>query len=622
MKKHLYVLLTISIIVLIIAIAYLVIHTNSTIKVNNFSDARDVIKKSGLDINLSDFDDGIIQQGSQVCSYQLTQKYNGVDIYGADIVVYTDSKGNKEGIIDKSVDINIDTSPKSSQNEIANALNEELGFKCKIDDSKLIIFPYESEYILAHMVDVYTSLGNITVVVSDDSQEIIAGNLPQTAKYALSKEEKEAFSLGNGSYTIQDKSRNIVMYDLNENDAAFSNFPGVPYSWQDGDNLDKDTLSALTAMSHFRNIYDYYLYRFNYLGLDGKGQKEIQIYNNIKNYTSYDGKYNYSDNAFFLAPNTFALGSDHYYNDSPEVIAHEYTHAVFYYKTGGSLTEEGSAVNESFADVIGMCYEANTKGKNKIDGKIQDIPTSRDIANSKNKYSSNFGEAHSASTILSRVAYNMNDVLTANEISQIWFNSMNILGTDPSFKDAKKAIIETARIMQYSDKVLERFEEEFSKVGLGDKKQTSSSGSNSNLMSESEALKLGKDLYKKANQSYWGAFTFGTDIISDNDTLMEYIEITNLEDFLNLYTAKGFKQFKDQTYVYEFKGKYYVPYGDRGMDIEYQGNELSIDKIETDKITFTSIEKYDNNTTPIVKNKFIIAKENNTWKIEEFTLPN
>ena len=158
---------------------------------------------------------------------------------------------------------------------------------------------------------------------------------------------------------------------------------------------------------------------------------------------------------------------------------------------------------------------------------------------------------------------------------------------------------------------------------------SNTSKSSSGSLSNEEALNIGNELYKKAKAYYW------TEGINYGNNLVDgmYYAVSNIDTVKSFFSENGFSQFmKNNGFIQEIEGKYYRVAADRGGDISYLGNELKVDSITENKITFTSVEKYiakdeewgldESLVTEITKkeHKFVIVKENGIWKVEEFTL--
>ena len=150
-------------------------------------------------------------------------------------------------------------------------------------------------------------------------------------------------------------------------------------------------------------------------------------------------------------------------------------------------------------------------------------------------------------------------------------------------------------------------------------------------MSEEEARSIGDPLYKKASLYYWGRVETTENSIYDG----RYMEIANISELKNFFSTRGFSQFMNKNeFISEIEGKYYRIAADRGGDISYLGREpLKVVSIDNDRIVFNAVEKYITNedewarpedqVTDIRRetNQFIIVKENGTWKVEDFTMP-
>ena len=154
-------------------------------------------------------------------------------------------------------------------------------------------------------------------------------------------------------------------------------------------------------------------------------------------------------------------------------------------------------------------------------------------------------------------------------------------------------------------------------------------------MTQSKALSIGKKLYKKAYQYYWASnISYNYSKIYTIKGIQYCKVTTNMNNVKKYFSTNGFKRYlKNNGYVSKIGNTYYRVLADRGGNIFYIGNTLEIKQITSNKIVFTSIEKYiDSNSdadpfdykdSDIVQEnkKFVIVKENNEWKIDSFTLP-
>lgn len=144
------------------------------------------------------------------------------------------------------------------------------------------------------------------------------------------------------------------------------------------------------------------------------------------------------------------------------------------------------------------------------------------------------------------------------------------------------------------------------------------------VLTNQEALDIGKTKYQQAISCYWGNLEYSTELIENiGEADTAYYEVTNINEIKQIFTTNAFADFCDEYGLKEKNGVYYKVAADRGSDITYVGNELKVDSISENKIVYTSIETYNDNEEITTKEyQFILIKENGNWKVDEFTLPN
>ena len=175
-------------------------------------------------------------------------------------------------------------------------------------------------------------------------------------------------------------------------------------------------------------------------------------------------------------------------------------------------------------------------------------------------------------------------------------------------------------------------------------------GKSEELLSESEALMIGKELFDKMGRYYiyYGPVEYDADgdtvhyrknddgsfTVLDADSIdgnfVQYAkldadklrEIAN-DDFINKYVQNG--KFS------EYAGGYYIEIGGRASTISYIDTELKVISITSDKIVFDAISSYfaddsERNHVSVEDakkdyktNAFELVLENNQWKISSFT---
>ena len=150
------------------------------------------------------------------------------------------------------------------------------------------------------------------------------------------------------------------------------------------------------------------------------------------------------------------------------------------------------------------------------------------------------------------------------------------------------------------------------------------------VLTNAEALAIGKEKYNDAIQSYWNDPTVD-ELQKITINGLEYSKITDatyISSMKQLYSTNGyaniFLTFK--TIVEANNGDYYIALAARGSNIYYVGNELVVSNITDSKIEFIAKETYrsenDASITYVENNAFVLVKENGEWKVDKFELPN
>lgn len=225
---------------------------------------------------------------------------------------------------------------------------------------------------------------------------------------------------------------------------------------------------AAQAYKNFQIAYDWYKDTYDLISYDGNGTEvlvRMHCKNNFNN-ASWDG----FSKSFKINPVTkykYSLGIH------PEVIGHEYTHAVFESASVSLDSDKNIEVrglNEAYADIMGCIVSGSQNwlmGDNfDTDGNrllTRDIPSINNSACS-TKYPETYKgeywkeEEHVISVMISHVAWEMfnSDLFSSKDVADIWYNSL-YLGYDNSstFVTCRKYIIQTADDLGYSDEQID-----------------------------------------------------------------------------------------------------------------------------------------------------------------------
>lgn len=405
-------------------------------------------------------------------TYRLKQVYQGLEVYNSGVLVYADKEGNAKGVINKYYSISdFDITPKHTADELQAKAIEALEYEdTQPLNSQLIIFPLETGTItLAYKYEIDIGIATATVIISDETSEVLDKQVP--IYFVVSDDLHEFY---NGSqYIMQDKERNIQIYLANNTEMSkFVTKKFTLYSWDTLEEaLSEENSPVIQAMNTAQKCYDYYKNQFNYLSFNQTGDMELKI---VLGMQTSNRMYR-ADNACYANQQFIVLGNENLFNDQIEVFGHEYTHGIFDHLVNISDNNiEGQALNEAYADIMGMCLEAHYENKERIDGVLcEEIPNqTRNIKESSNRYLENKSDygltksEHQDSTIISRAAYLMSEYLTREEFEDVWFTSISLLFNNPDFYDCRYAVVEAAKGLNLSEDKIERINEAFNKVGI------------------------------------------------------------------------------------------------------------------------------------------------------------
>lgn len=426
-------------------------------------------------------------------TYRLKQIYQGLEVYNSGVLVYADKEGNAKGVINKYYSISdFDITPKHTADELQAKAIEALEYEdTQPLNSQLIIFPLETGTItLAYKYEIDIGIATATVIISDETSEVLDKQVP--IYFVVSDDLHEFY---NGSqYIMQDNERNIQIYLANNTEMSkFVTKKFTLYSWDTLEEaLSEENSPVIQAMNTTQKCYDYYKNQFNYLSFNQTGDMELKI---VLGMQTSNRMYR-ADNACYANQQFIVLGNENLFNDHIEVFGHEYTHGIFDHLVNISDNNiEGQALNEAYADIMGMCLEAHYENKERIDGVLcEEIPNqTRNIKESSNRYLENKSDygltksEHQDSTIISRAAYLMSEYLTREEFEDVWFTSISLLFNNPDFYDCRYAVVEAAKGLNLSEEKIERINEAFNKVGI-----TKYYMANYILIEESRKLDFGK----------------------------------------------------------------------------------------------------------------------------------
>lgn len=446
-------------------------------------------------------------KSDKLVSYKLQQKYNGVDVYGRQVIVATDKEGNTTSIGGNYLDdINIDTTPTISEDEVKTKLKEKYGEKSAVTVKGLTIYTINNvEPVLCWNTEVKNEeegeLTYLKVFVNASNGEIVAkesliqvGNVETKVTdlndkertinvYELSKKEK--YNIFRKNYELNDTVRNIKVYsalDLK----LFSLLPGTIVGTKDNVWTDK---AAVSAMANLEETYDYYYNKFGRVSYDDNGATIVASVHYKAPFTNVG-----YDNAFWTSLSSQFVFGDGYEYFTPlsgalDVVAHEYTHAVIENTAGLIYYGESGALNESYADIMGNLIEGKDDPEWLIGEDIMKIDDAglRSMSNpeqfmqpskvggeyyadTEDEYDN--GGVHINSGILNHAAYLMwkNGITDKEQLAELFYTSLFLMTESADFTDCRIAVVSAAKKLEMSDKELEIINNAFDEVGISDLK--------------------------------------------------------------------------------------------------------------------------------------------------------
>ena len=144
-------------------------------------------------------------------------------------------------------------------------------------------------------------------------------------------------------------------------------------------------------------------------------------------------------------------------------------------------------------------------------------------------------------------------------------------------------------------------------------------------ITEQEAIKLGNELYKLTEDYYTKVTEIHTEIVNqtigDEEGQVKIKDKSTMDLIKNKLIHEAYQNLTEYFNITEKNGEYYITNAGMGANPRYlKTEELKIESIENNKITYIATSEYDD--TPQTKEyPFIITKIDGEWKIEQFTLP-
>ena len=470
----------------------------SEIVVENADDALDVLQGIRTIIGMADpyaeLNLLVVNSDEYGAEYTFAQLYNGYDVYSRRITVSADANGVTDslgsGVYPTEKLAAVDTFVAISKTEAEMLAARKYGGECKAfpDATAMVYFTineYEENPVFAYSVSVSgdSSEGNYveaTVFIDSRSGSIIyinsnvTGASADTGSGKNEHGEKVTFPIAFTwtdwyFFYMEDLEREIQMYDH----VLFTDFRiGSELNWWTDE-------TAISAYTNIIKTYDWYMNTLGHTSVDGNGLDLKVIVHDDEYYENAywrgsDSTLHFCDNLPFSKLDTTASGA-------LDVVAHEFTHGVFQYATGGvPYSNATGAINEGYADVFGCLIDGDW-----LIG--EDWRALRDAAdptayNAPDKLSSTFyipytaapteendyGGVHTNSSLVYHAAYLMNKYgLSKETLAKVWYKSLK-LGYDATsdYYTVRRNVLKAARKMNLDEESVVIIKKAFDEVEI------------------------------------------------------------------------------------------------------------------------------------------------------------
>jgi len=307
---------------------------------------------------------------------RLSQSYQGLPVYGSELIAHFSMDGVLKAINGTYVDnIRVDPTPQLSANEALNAATNDLASffgTGQPSEPELMVFPWERENHLAYRVEIFSStpMGRWEYFV-----DALTGNIIYKANRIM---DSDAIGTGlgvlgtarnhvdtdfnGGQYSMIDRTRQAANNphghdgqmppgDVIRTYVSSTTLPGTLAT--DADNVWNDAVQRSSVDGHVYTalVYDWLLGTFGRNSFDNYGRTMT---------VSVDYSAEGNNNAYWNGSQVVFWSwseGNRSLAGCPDVVAHEWAHAVTGYTSALIYQKESGALNESFSDMMGAAFE-------------------------------------------------------------------------------------------------------------------------------------------------------------------------------------------------------------------------------------------------------------------------
>lgn len=467
----------------------------SEIVVENADDALDALQGIHTIVGITDPYNElkllVVNSDEYGAEYTFAQVYNGYDVYSRRITVSADASGVTDSLGSGAYPTGklaaVDTTVTISKVDAEALAENKYGGECKVvtASTTMVYFTineYEENPVFAYSVSVSgdNSEGKYveaTIFIDSKNGDIIYINSNVTGASADTGSGKNeqgdevtfpiAFTWTDWYFFyMEDLEREIQMYDQ----ILFMDFRiGSELNWWTDE-------TAISAYTNIIKTYDWYKNTLGRESVDGNGL-DLKVVVHDDSY--YENAFwRGSDSTLHFCDNSPSNKNDVTTSGALDVVAHEFTHGVFQYITGGvPYSNAPGAINEGYADIFGCLVEGDWQiGEDWQTLRDASIPTAHSAPD---KLSSPFyidytvdssdnGGVHTNSSLVYHAAYLMNKYGMSNEtLAKVWYKSLS-MGYDATsdFYTVRRNVLKAAKKMNLGEESIVIIKKAFDEVEI------------------------------------------------------------------------------------------------------------------------------------------------------------
>lgn len=415
--------------------------------------------------------------------YRFQQEYEGIPVYGRNVVVAADESGNSLSLSGNYIDTEgVDTSPKIDEASVLEIAHQHYGEDAEIGAAGIYIYSlnsYSHSPELVWMLRVNTDqMMGLCFITTDDGTILYEKSLfdEYSNREVLDSIGADYYVNLNGEILLSDNYRGIISVALSQedvySDGVIEDLPRIAC------DADDDCDEYTTALKNLATSYDFFQNHLNLTSFDGDGS-DIYLVFCDEDVGIENAKGNgHGEHGYLIIGTPDKIFSEPIGN-ALDIVGHEYTHMVTHHIVDLADSVETAAISEGVSDVFGNLIELQTYGvSNEVWQLGEDAGYSKySMADSIDMTSFDYSETggHSNAAIISHAAYLMwkgidgsdaFEPLNTEELANLFYETLYTLPSDCTFAQFRALMQNTAEHQELSDKQRLCVSNAFFQVGI------------------------------------------------------------------------------------------------------------------------------------------------------------